>query len=57
MLTDIIQQGENEAVEFKTADVHADSLAKELVAFPNSGGGTILIGVGDNGCVLGIGPA
>lgn len=56
MLSEIIQQGENEAVEFKTADVHADSLAKELVAFSNSGGGSIIIGVDDNGDILGIDP-
>ncbi len=56
MLSEIIQQGENEAVEFKTADVHADSLAKELVAFSNSGGGSIIIGVDDDGEILGIDP-
>ncbi len=56
MLTDIIQQGENKAVEFKTAEVHADSLAKELVAFSSSGGGSIIIGVDDNGDILGVDP-
>jgi hypothetical protein len=45
----LIQQGENKSVEFKNQKVKADSLAKEIIAFANSDGGTILIGVNDDG--------
>ena len=50
---ELIGQGENSAVEFKSGDVHADSIAKELVAFANTLGGTLLFGVDDNGVVVG----
>jgi ATP-dependent DNA helicase RecG len=50
----LIAQGENANVEFKSANVHPDSIAKEIVAFANATGGTLLIGVNDNGVVSGI---
>ncbi|MFN7327460.1 MAG: helix-turn-helix domain-containing protein, partial [Chitinophagales bacterium] len=53
-LTHIIQNGENAAVEFKRAAVTTDSMAKEMVAFANSQGGMILIGVEDDGTITGI---
>jgi len=49
----LINQGENTAVEFKRGDVRADSLAREMIAFANSSGGTVLIGIDDDGSVLG----
>ena len=52
-IEELIQQGENSAVEFKTADVRPESLAKELVAFANNLGGRVLVGVDDAGCVVG----
>ncbi len=53
-LTQLINQGENSAVEFKSAQVHRDSIAKELVAFANTQGGVILLGVDDNGEISGL---
>jgi ATP-dependent DNA helicase RecG len=50
----LISQGENQAVEFKSANVSAESLTKEIVAFANTYGGSILIGVEDNGAISGI---
>ena len=50
----LIAQGENSAVEFKTAGVHADSIAREMVAFANSQGGVILLGVADGGDIEGL---
>lgn len=50
----IIQQGENAAVEFKALPLRPEALARETVAFANSAGGTILLGVADDGTVLGI---
>ena len=53
-LLEIIKNGENSAVEFKTAVVRPESIAKEMVAFSNTQGGLILIGVDDNGTVSGL---
>lgn len=53
-INEIIQQGENSAVEFKAADVRPESLAKEMVAFANHLGGRILLGVDDGGAVVGV---
>lgn len=50
----LIAQGENLAVEFKREDVSPDSVAKEMVAFANAGGGSLLIGVEDDGQISGI---
>lgn len=50
----LIAQGENQSLEFKSAQVHSESLAKEMVAFANSEGGLILLGVEDNGVISGL---
>lgn len=47
-----IQQGENELVEFKRT--FGDEVIISLVAFANTKGGTVYIGVGDNGTMKGI---
>ncbi len=51
---EIIQQGENSAIEFKSADVKTDSLAKEIIAFANMNGGIILIGIEDDRTISGV---
>ncbi len=53
-LQNILQQRENSSVEFKEYGVRPESLAKEMVAFANSQGGIILLGVTDQGTVTGI---
>lgn len=53
-LSEIIQSGEDSAVEFKSAEFRDDSLAKEIVAFSNMSGGSIFIGVEDDGAVSGV---
>lgn len=50
----LIRQGENSSVEFKSAQAHPDSLARELVAFANTQGGTLLIGVEDDSHISGL---
>lgn len=50
----LIQAGENSCVEFKSAAVRNESLAKEMVAFANSNGGSIVVGVEDCGDVTGV---
>lgn len=53
---DEIRRGEDSTRQFKR-DVHnGDSLASEMVAFANSDGGTIFIGVADDGTTPGLSP-
>jgi ATP-dependent DNA helicase RecG len=54
LVRQLLTQGENNSVEFKSAGISADSLAKEIVAFSNTYGGHILIGVEDDGSISGI---
>lgn len=51
---ELISQGESSLLEFKEEQVRPESLAREMVAFSNTFGGTILIGVADNGTITGI---
>lgn len=64
---DIIALGENQTTEFKASlgwDYHQQRINKDLhvpvmknlVAFMNSGGGRVLIGVSDDGDILGLEP-
>lgn len=53
-ILEIISQGENSSIEFKSSKVRPESVAKEMVAFSNSLGGTLLIGVEDDGIISGI---
>jgi hypothetical protein len=65
MIRDLIQHGETEKVEFKSSirwNLRSDKPGKEIelawlkaiVAFLNSNGGNVLIGVSDDGQVLGL---
>ncbi|MCU0287151.1 MAG: putative DNA binding domain-containing protein [Acidobacteria bacterium] len=53
-LIDILNRGEDSRHQFKENFFNADSLAAEMVAFCNSNGGMILIGVNDSGEVSGL---
>lgn len=46
-LLEIISRGEDSKHQFKTNVTNIDSIAEEMAAFSNSGGGYILIGVND----------
>ncbi|QLH02998.1 hypothetical protein C5F47_05265 [Nitrosopumilus cobalaminigenes] len=48
-----INGGENETVEFKEVLKHADDVMKSVVAFANTEGGVILVGVSDDCSILG----
>jgi predicted HTH transcriptional regulator len=50
----LAKAGENEHVEFKRKIAHPLKVAKELVAFANARGGTLLVGVDDNRTVPGL---
>jgi len=53
-LLDRIAKGENLHTEFKERLPQPDDLATEMVAFANTDGGEILIGVSDKGRVVGV---
>ena len=50
----MLPESENISVEFKSAQVRPESVAREMVAFSNSYGGTLYIGVEDDGSVSGL---
>lgn len=52
-LLEIIQNGEDSGLEFKRDNIATQDLAKELVAFLNLDGGTVLLGVEDDGKISG----
>lgn len=49
----LVTQGEGSRLEFKRKVKHPDKIAREFVAFANTRGGTVLIGVGDDGTIYG----
>lgn len=56
-LLDILACGEDSRHQFKANISNIDALAAELVAFANSGGGLLMIGVNDTGEVQGLSTA
>lgn len=50
----LVARGEGRHLEFKRRVPEPERLAKEVVAFANSGGGHLLIGVGDDGTLVGV---
>lgn len=53
-LFEILQNGESSTIEFKRDDIRPEQLAKEIVAMANFLGGSIFIGVEDDGTISGI---
>lgn len=56
-LTELLEKiylGEDATIEFKRALPHRNSLADEIAAFANARGGVILIGVDDDGKIVGV---
>lgn len=50
----LIEQGENQQLDFKFEISDAAKIARTLVAFANTDGGKLLIGVKDNGSIKGV---
>jgi predicted HTH transcriptional regulator len=50
----IIEEGEGFTVEFKRRISSAEKIARTLISFANTRGGTILFGVDDDGSVVGV---
>ncbi len=53
-LKGLIQTGESSFLEFKHSVASPEKIAREIAAFANTKGGTILIGVEDNGEMIGV---
>lgn len=53
-LTRLVQLGESATLEFKTKVPKAERIAKEVIAFANTGGGRLLVGVDDDGAIKGV---
>lgn len=53
-LRSLIEAGENQRLDFKYCVSDSRKIARSLVAFSNSEGGKLLIGVRDNGSIAGI---
>lgn len=53
-LNEIIENGENDRVEFKRKFSSPEKIAKEMIAFANSKGGKILFGIDDDKSVVGV---
>ncbi|REL38772.1 ATP-binding protein [Rhodohalobacter sp. SW132] len=53
-LKNLVQTGEGRFLEFKRTIPTAEKIAREIAAFANTKGGTILVGVDDNGTIPGI---
>jgi predicted HTH transcriptional regulator len=50
----LIAEGENQQVDFKFAINDSRKIARTLVAFANTDGGKLLVGVKDNGSIAGV---
>lgn len=50
----LVAEGEGHHLEFKRKASHPEKIVREMIAFANSEGGTILIGVDDNGGLMGV---
>ena len=53
-LRKLIEEGENQKLDFKFCVSDSRKIARTLTAFSNSNGGRLLIGVRDNGSIAGI---
>lgn len=53
-ITKLIQQGEHQTQDFKYCISDSRKIARSLVAFANTNGGRLLIGVKDNGRIAGV---
>lgn len=50
----LVSLGESQSLEFKRKASHPEKIVREMIAFANAQGGTVLIGVDDNGTIPGL---
>ena len=53
-IENLISQGENQQLDLKFEISDSQKIAKSIVAFANTNGGTLLVGVKDNGVIAGV---
>lgn len=53
-LVSLIEQGEHQQQDFKYAITDSKKIARSLAAFANTDGGRLLLGVKDNGSIVGV---
>jgi predicted HTH transcriptional regulator len=53
-LNQLVRQGEGERLEFKLKTNHPEKIVREIVAFTNTAGGRLLLGVDDHGVIKGL---
>ena len=53
-IINLIKQGEHQTLDFKHSITDSKKIARALTAFANTIGGTLLIGVKDNGAIVGV---
>lgn len=53
-LKELVKQGEGDTLEFKLKTNHPEKIVREIVAFANSGGGKLLVGIGDDKTIKGL---
>ena len=53
-LKKLVSEGEGQRLELKTKAAHPEKIVREMLAFANSDGGILLLGVGDDGSIPGL---
>lgn len=53
-LKELVRRGESESLEFKLKANHPEKIIREVVAFANSNGGILLVGVSDDKSIPGL---
>jgi predicted HTH transcriptional regulator len=53
-INQLVRRGETDTLEFKAKANHPEKIIKEIVAFANTKGGRLLIGVNDNAKITGL---
>ena len=53
-LKKLVAQGESQVLEFKRKATHPEKIVREMIAFANSKGGILLVGIGDDGSLPGL---
>ncbi|AYB31338.1 helix-turn-helix domain-containing protein [Chryseolinea soli] len=54
LLQQLVRKGEGAALEFKRKASNPEKIAREMIAFANTEGGTLLVGIGDDGTIPGL---
>ena len=54
LLQQLVRKGEGAVLEFKRKASNPEQIAREMIAFANTEGGTLLVGIGDDGTIPGL---